>query len=388
MFLIERLVGVGTYSLTLILICLSLVNATGKQIKRRLNLYIIILSIMAFLYVPYETADLYRIYRFVNDFPTYSFSQLWEEKVLNSEVRYASILYWAIGKTGIPQLLPALTTFVCYSCIFYIIYKTSEKNQISGKNVAITLLFYMSLGSYVFVISGIRCMLGISLLSFCFYRENVENKFNILHIPLYIIATLIHAFAAVLIMARFVIPIFDTKTTAVRKLMYFIFLAVGAFIVANNFSDYIGEIIEKADSFLSGNIYSYIWDYIIGFIVVFVLVSIILRCKKIEEYSFLKLNVFRWYITAVLFVALCLCFEFSIFHRTVVYLLPIISLPMLMTILQTSANQQIEDNTPTLGKSIYVKPITFNSMIVVLSLLLLLLSCSRGSLSALKFFEL
>ena len=183
MFLIERLVGVATYSIALVLICLSLVNATDKQIKRRLSLYVIILSVMAFLYVPYETADLYRIYQFVDAFQKYTFIELWEKQVMNSELRYASILYWAIGKIGVPQLLPALTTFVCYSCIFYIIYKTSEKNQISGRNVAITLFFYMALGSYIFVISGIRCMLGISLLAFCFYRENVENKFNILHIP-------------------------------------------------------------------------------------------------------------------------------------------------------------------------------------------------------------
>lgn len=387
MFLFERLIGVGLYSLVLVLFCFSLVGKSGKKIKRRLFCYSIILSIMAYNFVPYETADLYRIYEYVEAFQKYSFSSFLENQVSKADLGVAGILYWLVGQIGIPQLLPTIVTFVCYSCIFYIICKTAEKNQISGKNVAIAVFFYMSLGTYIFVISGIRCMLGISLLSFCFYRESVEKKFNILHIPLYIIAAFIHSFSAVLIAARFLVSIFDTKTTPIRKIIYFVFLGAGIVLVFRNFGGYISEIMEKADSYLNGNLYSYVWDYIIAFIALFVLLSIILKSKKVEKQSLLKLNVFRLYLTALLLVALCLCYEFSIFHRTVVYVLPIISLPLLLTILQTNDNKQSSD-TLCCGRAISDLPITFNSMIIVVSAVLLLLSCARGSLCSLKFFVL
>lgn len=384
MFLFERLIGVGIYASVLVLVCLTLVGANSKKIKNTLFVYTIILSILAFNFVPYKTADLYRIYGYVEAFQKYSFSALWDNQVTKSELGAAGILYWLIGQTGIPQLLPAVVTFVCYSCIFYIIRKTAEKNQISGKNVAIALFFYMSIGTYMFVISGIRCMLGISLLSFCFCRESVEKKFNILHIPLYIIAALIHSFSAVLIAARFIIPIFDTKTTPIRKLMYFVFLGVGIVFVLRNFSDYIGEIVEKADSYLSGNLYSYVWEYIIAIFTCVVIVCVFSKRKNIKEESNIKLNVWLLYEIALFAIALCVCYEFTIFHRLTTYIMPIIALPLLMTALQS--NDNMRDEISNRARSVGEIPLNLNSCVVVLSVLMLLGACSRGSLSSLKFF--
>ena len=384
MFLFERLIGVGLYSLVLVLICFSLVGKSVKKVKRRLFCYSIILSIMAYNFVPYETADLYRIYEYVEAFQKYSFSSFLENQVSKSDLGVAGILYWLVGQIGIPQLLPAIVTFVSYSCIFYIICKTAEKNQISGKNVAITLFFYMSIGTYMFVISGIRCMLGISLLAFCFYREKVEKKFNILHIPFYLIAALIHSFSAVLIAARFLISVFDTKTTPLRKIIYFIFLGAGIMFVFRNFSGYIDEIIGKADSYLSGDLYSYIWEYIIAILTCIVIVGVFSKQKSIKEESNIKLNVWLLYEIALFAIALCVCWEFTIFHRLTTYIMPIIALPLLMTALQSNDNKHktIDSRMRPVGEI----PLNLNSCVVLLSVLMLLIACSRGSLSSLKFF--
>lgn len=384
MFLFERLIGVGLYSLVLALFCFSLVGKSGKKIKRRLFFYSIILSIMAYNFVPYETADLYRIYEYVDAFQKYSFSSFLKIQVSKSNLGVSGILYWLIGQTGIPQLLPSVVTFVCYSCIFYIIYKTAEKNQISGKNVAIALLFYMSIGTYMFVISGIRCMLGISLLSFCFYRESVERKFNILHIPLYLIAALIHAFSAVLIAVRFIVSIFDTKTTPIRKIIYFIFLGVGIVLVFRNFGDYISEIMEKADSYLSGSLYSYVWEYVIAILTCMVIIYVFSKRKNIKEESNLKLNVWLLYEIALFAIALCVCWEFTIFHRLTTYIMPIIALPLLMTALQSNDHMRNEVNNR--ARPVEEIPLNLNSCVVMLSVLMLLIACSRGSLCSLKFF--
>lgn len=384
MFLLERLIGVGLYSLVLILFCFSLVGKSGKKIKRRLFCYSIVLSILAYNFVPYETADLYRIYEYVEAYGKHTFSSFVKTYSPTSDFGLGNILYWVIGRIGIPQLLPTIVTFVCYSCIFYIIYKTAEKNQISGKNVAITLFFYMSLGTYMFVISGIRCMLGISLLSFCFYRESVEKKFNLLHIPLYLIAALIHSFSAVLIAARFVISIFDTKTTPIRKLIYFVFLGAGIVLVFRNFGDYVDEILQKADSYLSGDLYSYVWEYIIAILTCVVIVCVFSKRKNIKEESNIKLNVWLLYEIALFAIALCVCYEFTIFHRLTTYIMPIIALPLLMTALQSNDNSRSEINNR--ARSVGEIPLNLNSFVVILSVLTLLVTCSRGSLSSLKFF--
>ena len=273
MFLFERLVGVATYASVLVLVCFSL--AMTKEIKhqkRILALYVVLLSVLSFFYVPYETADLYRITKYVVEFQKYSFSDLIERGILNSEIGWANVLYWSIGKTGIPQLLPSLTTFICYSCIFYIVYKTAKRNQISGKNVAIALFFYMSIGTYMFVISGIRCMLGTSLIVFCFYRESVEKKFNVFHIPLYLIAALIHTFSVVLIAIRLLTPLFDKRNSFFKKMIYLVFLGLGTALIISYFSDYIEQVWNKAEDYLSGDAYSYIWEYVIAILAFLIIV--------------------------------------------------------------------------------------------------------------------
>lgn len=388
MFIFERLVGVATYASILILVCLSLaMTKMVKHQKRILFLYTVILSVLAFFYVPYETADLYRINGFIERYGKHSFQSfmaLYEE---DSNMGLASILYWLIGQTGIPQLLPMIVSFICYSCIFYIIYKTAKINEISGKNSAITLFFYMSIGTYMFVISGIRSMLGISLLAFCFYRESAEKKFSLFHIPLYLISAFIHTFSAVLLTIRLFIPLFDMKTTLLKKITHSAFLGAIVVLALQYFGEYIEKITKKADEYLNGNMYSYVWDYIVGIIVCIVLLSIVFQFKRIETQSALKLNNMRSFLIFCFFIALYCCYEFSTFHRMVAYLLPIISLPMLMTLLQKNDNERKRVFNQS-HRAILDVPFAYSVGMVFVSILLLFLSCTRGSLCSFKFFVL
>ena len=61
MFLIERLAGVGAYCCVLAAVYLLLV-ASPMKCKTALGFYILALCGMAAVYVPYRTADLYRIF--------------------------------------------------------------------------------------------------------------------------------------------------------------------------------------------------------------------------------------------------------------------------------------------------------------------------------------
>lgn len=384
MFVFERLVGVAVFSFVLIVTCLSLIGKSSRQIKNILIVYTLMLTVFAYCYIPYETADLYRINELVDSFSKLSFSKFIAKQKELGDRGIANFLYWLIGKTGVPQLLPAIVTFVCYSCIFYIISKTAEKNQISGKNVAITLFFYMSIGNYMFVIAGIRCMLGISLLAFCFFRENVEGKFNLLHLPLYFISAFVHPFAAVLIAARFMVSIFDTKANTLKKRIYFLLVGVGIILAAYFLDGYLDEIVKKAKSYLGGDGYSYLWEYVLAVMACVVMLWVLARRRDILSQSHLKLNVWILYEIALFLVAMCVCYEFTTFHRITTYIMPIISLPLLMTALQAS------DNNKQLGKekSSGTTVISLNSLVVLISIVILFIACFRGSLCSFKFFVL
>ena len=385
MFLLERLIGVGIYILLLILVCFLLLSKQAKITKKVFFFYVLSLSMLAFLYVPYENADLYRTYEVVQRFRNYAFNKLLKQNVIGVESGIVNVFYWAIAKTGIPRLLPAITSFVCYSCIFYIIQKIAEKNRVSRKNIAIVLFFYMSTGTYIFVISGIRCMLGISLLSFCFFRESIEGKFSIFHIFLYLIAALIHSYVAVLVAIRFLIPLLNFKRAWIHKIVYACFLGIFVAVIPKYFGNYLSQIVGRAEGYISGDIYSDKWDRIIAIIVLVLVVTVVLESQKQKTLATIQFVDFKNYVLVCASIAVFYHYEFSIFHRTIVYVLPIMSLPLLATVMQKKDEARGRMKKSPVS-SLYERPLTYHFVVMTVSGLVLLLSSFRGSFSALKFF--
>ena len=389
MFLFERLVGVAAYASILAVVCLSLVMSKNtKQQRRILALYTIILALMAILYVPPETSDLYRIYRSIETFQKYSFDLFLETFSKNDSFGLGFVLYWLIGQTGIPKLLPFLTAFVCYGCIFYIVCASANKNQISGKNIAIAVLFYMTTETFVSIVGGIRSMLGTSLLSFCFYRETVEKKYSIFHILLYAFSFFIHSFSAILIVLRFVVPIFNTKKSILVRTMHALVLSVGIFFVLQYFGEYVESIFLSAEGYLEGDEYSYFWGYIIDVGAWCALFSVVLQVvRKRKQENILQYNTLTIFLSLCLIIAGVFCYEYSIFTRLILHISPIICLPMLMSVLQDNDDAKV-NSMSDIKKSWLYREVNYNVIFVCISLALLLLSCARGETSSLKFFVL
>lgn len=374
MFLMERLIGVSIYSYILIMMCVLIAFST-LRCKNVLRLYLALLAGMAYCYKPYITADLYRIFQAMEWYATMEFPGFFKNLVLPSSVPASRILFWLVGKTGLPHLLPLISTLLCYGCLFYIIENTRVRFRISRANVAITLFFLMTTSIYISVIGGIRMMLALSIIALCFYRESVEKKHNILHILLGLVALFLHDMALVMLGVVLLAILFDRRKSSSSKLLWGLLIGVLAIGIAVYFNTKIISVTEKSLEYLSDETYYDIWEYLMGGILFCLFGFLFFKAKPYHE-NYLEINCLNTATAVSGVIALLFCHVFSIFYRFIGHMVPILGIPFLMISLQ-----EIKDTAPH-----RFKIISLQSLVMLVSIVLLMISATRGSLSALKFF--
>lgn len=370
MYYTERIISLMIYCIVLVAVFWA-IEATNISHKRILCVYTIFLSLMGYVFVPTKNLDLYRINKMMAEYAKYDFKGLYTNVLSGSYVICADLLYWVIGKTGYLKLLPILTSCVCYSCIFYTVNRTAEMYKIDRRNIAVAILFLMAVGTYIFVLSGIRTMLGIALLVFCFFRETIEKKFNIFHILLYIIAALVHQFVAVLFFLRIIIGIFNQRN-GLLKVILFMSLAIIFYIGRNFLEGWFNSIQDKGETYISGKVlFSQPWGYVIGTICGFISIVSIIKFANVNVQIKKRFSSYKLFLFICLLGAAGFSFEYTIFHRLITYVVPIITLPFLMIYLQ---NERGRNNVKS------------KDFMMITSFGLLFISCWQGALGALQFF--
>lgn len=378
MFFFERIFGISIYILILLFICFFLIkiNVSCKSILR---VYLICLCVMAFLYKPYITADLYRIYETIDYLSMIEFDMFWNNFVVESSTPVAMLLYWCVGKIGINALLPTFSSFVCYSLIFYVINKTKELYGVSNQNVAYVLLFIMTTSIYISVIGGIRMMIALSMITYSFFRVTVEKKFNIIDIIFCIASIFIHAMSLVVIGICILVLLFDSNKSFARRILYALVTGVVGIVFMLYFHDVVNGLVQKFWGYVLGDKYSDFWEYIMGALIIIVLLILFREFRHV--YREVECYIIKNYNTAAVFcivIAICFCFEFSIFYRFGGQLAILFAIPSMMVTLEKTEGKA----------SVISKKLSFRSILLIMSLLIAAISCTRGSLSALKFFEL
>ncbi len=366
----ERLVSLAIYCLILVIV-FWIIESTKISHRRILFCYAICLSIMGYAFMPTENLDLYRINKIMLEYAEYDFKGLYENVLKGSYIICADLLYWVIGKTGRLALLPAITAFISYSCIFYTINRTAEMYKIDRRNVAIAILFLMAVGTYIFVISGIRTMLGISLLVFCFFRETIEKKFNIFHIMFYMVAVLLHQFVAVLFFLRILLGVLNHRNNFL-KIITLIAMGVILYVGRDFLDGWFANIQDKGTTYISGKVtFSQPWGYVIGAICGLISIISIIKFDKVGSQIKKRFFAYKCFLLTCLFVAIVFSFEYTIFHRLITYVVPIIALAFLMIYLQ---NQR--------DRNVFIE----KNIMLIASFGLLFISCWQGALGALQFF--
>lgn len=378
MFIIERIFGFGLYMLVLMLVCLLLIK-TNISSKKLLRAYTVFLCVIAFLYKPYITGDLYRIYETMDFFATMDFKLFWTDFALESSIPIARLLYWIFGKTGVNSLLPVFSALVCYSIIFHIFNKTKELYSVSSQNMAFVLFFVMSNSIYISVIGGIRMMLALCMIIFSLFRITVEKKFSITDILFFAASIFIHTMSLAVLGVCMLVALFDSGRSMAKKIGYISGIGAGCLLFALFFRDTVISFYNKFLGYIFGDKHSDFWEYIMGGLIVIVLVFLFVEYRSLYKANVGK-ELRKINLAGVLCVAIGLifCFEFSMFYRFAGQLAVLLCVPSMMVTLQNTEGKP----------SRIIKSFDFRSILIIMSIIIALISCTRGSLSSLKLFEL
>lgn len=378
MFLVERLFGISVYMLVLIFVCFLLVK-TNTSCRAALRFYLVCLCCMAFFYKPYITADLYRIFEQMNFFSTMEFDFFWKNFALESSIPLARLMYWFFGKIGYNELLPVFSTLFCYSIIFYVVNKTKQQFDITKQTVATELFFIMSTSMYISVIGGIRMMMALSMLTFSYFRITVEKRFKIIDFLFFGASVFIHAMSFIVVGIIVLTILFSSNKNAVKKIGYVGAIGLVGSVGVVIFSDNVQWVFEKSLVYVLGDKYSDPWEYLMGFFIIILLFLVFWEFRFIRKEGLCE-EVNKCNMAAVFCVILALvfCFEFSIFYRFGGQLAVMLSIPSLMISIDKTRGMS----------SKFFKGVDLQTIVLLFSCIIAVISCARGSLSSLKFFEL
>ena len=362
MYLYERIIGNTIYCLFLIIFTLYISKKKNKNLKLIFSLYTAILAIMGLLFKPAVGNDLYRINIALEAYSKYNIPDV-IKSLSNSMTPVATLIYYGIAKTGYYSLLPALVTIIVFNNIFYIIKDYSSKNNVDPRATALTLFFVMSTGFFIEVISGIRTMLAFSILARCFYNELYNNRSIGTNILKYICTVLIHSSAIAIIILRLIYGLFYSTNI---KLMYKISLLVILPIIYMILNKYILNSLSMFSKYLSADGYFWVWEFIKILYLIFISFVIIYINKQLNINKYYKFN------GLIILFTIILINEFNIFLRFNYF-----NVFMMIPLVINATNNAYK-------KQLYNK----NKWLIISSLIMLVLSCTRGNLSSLKFFEL
>lgn len=367
MFIIERLIGVGLFFAALV-ICWGLIRFTQIDYRKILLGYMTALALMGFFYEPYETSDLFRINQSIALFSACSFPEFVQRYLFQTTAPLSRLIYWIVGKIGIYALLPASAAALTYGCIFYIVIHAAQKCEISRRDIAMTVLFLMSTGSYMMTISNIRNMTAVAVVCLCFYRETIENKNSRWHILLYAAAALMHNMGVLVVLIRFAVKYRNIRFNWKKALIGLTGAICAAAVLWLIAPDFVEKYAGKVLDYLFAESYSYGWEYLSGSLILAMEFYILYYAHKHQYQMSVQWQDTRIFLLICLLVACVLCSVFTFFTRFSTFVSPILTAPLMMLVLKKDRQDK------------------YHKVVFGLSLATLFLACARGQLCSLKFF--
>lgn len=171
MFIFERLISLGFFFLAILIACYLMSRIKGKQYRVILALYLLVLTGFAWCYEPYITADLYRLRQYVEVWINLSFEGAFDYAWHTTTPSWILFSYFT-NQIGNQNWMQSIACLWCYGNIFIVLSKVIDRFDLKKIDRGWLLFYIMSVGTlFLQAISGIRTMLGFSIVFLCVYRR-------------------------------------------------------------------------------------------------------------------------------------------------------------------------------------------------------------------------
>jgi hypothetical protein len=180
-----------------------------KMVKVYFFLSCILLSYISYHIEIYEAMDLYRHHQQIDMIRRGVYTLSFLESKNPLFMLYLNLIVF-IGDNA---WLQTITVFTAYALITTIIYRYSERENLSHKYLLICFFFILFNYNYNWLVAGIRSYLGFAVLSFFLYMELIENKYKMAAWLVYIGMCFFHYIFIVFLLIR-VLLIFKIKCSS------------------------------------------------------------------------------------------------------------------------------------------------------------------------------
>lgn len=367
MFIVSRIIGIGSYTAVLLGGYIAIKRMAKQELPIVLMTLTMLLSLMAYFYVPHENADLYRIDLYAKSFSKYSLPDMIricvENKTPLASTPAALIFY---GLMGDGHRIAFVTSFVSLTLIIRVLLDVQERCELSQDTMALVILGFLSLDVFMPIIATVRSYLSCVLVAYSLYWEIVERRISPWHWILYGIAAMMHSIGIILVMLRVVYFVFAEKDSLKLQIIAGAVTLLGLAAAAPLLSRMLRSSVDSMASYLSsGEAYSYIWEQLIcgvHFLVCCVILLRYLRLDRTSEYpAYAKIMKLTLVLYGASFVQFAMMQRFS-------YFCALLFLPAVGICAEYDGDRSI------------IIPYK------LISLALLAVTCTRGYLCSLKFW--
>jgi len=380
MYLIPRLIGVCIYTAILVILALIIQHISKvKDICRTLDIYLIIVGLMGYFFVPPPGFDLPRLIERMQYYSRIS-KPMFVERLLSTLTPGELIYYRIIGNIpNADKLLPCISVLISFGFCFAILKNLATKKE-DRVAISLSLMLFMARGGIMPAIDTIRAYMATAIVAWCVYQELCNERSFIKHLPLYIFACSMHAMGYAFLLLRLLYMFVESR----KKFSQRIFVVICALLtfgisltvvpsVWNMLVDKVGHYYEVGQS---GEGYSYIWEGVLSAMSVLVAAYLLWYISKLTRVAgatidskyidYLKYMKFLLLINSVsVFV------EYNFFMRMGHYI-AILTMPLVGYAL---ALEKQKSRASGLKQRLFI-----------ISMMMLVLACARGYLCSLKFF--
>lgn len=386
MYLIGRLISLIIFVVILFIVCISIKYSRSRKISILiLKVYIVILTIMGYFFIPHLGADVTRLIPIMMSYRHSSISNLLVY-LTNSSTPAVKVYYFVLSKMNNPNLLPATAAFITFSfCFGVLINILRYEKKIKSIEIAISLFIFMSRGLTLQIISNIRTIMSLSIIGWCIYQEFYRNKKIKSLVLLYLLGASFHVMGQVMFLYRIVYFVIENSKNRFHKLMKIALTIFILAIICIYGQKYLNNLVELTDLYFNASVrgigYSYIWEKILSIMSIAFCIYLIkwfnhsnkINIKKRTEDlgSRSTKKLIKYIIPLVVIDILAMFIEFNFFQRTSWYL-TILCIPLVVYTIRE-------------GKRLK-SSIKYQRVLIIFSIIMLLLACARGDLCSLKFF--